>query len=130
MNESCILIVESDILIRHPLAEYLRECGYRVLEAADIDEARLLIEEGAAMVDLVLADCSKPRQNGFTLAGWVRAHHPEIEVVLAGTVATAAAKAGDLCEEGPALAKPYDHRIVLNHIRRLMAARARGKGAD
>jgi len=28
-----ILIVESDVLVRHRLAEYLRECGYQVLEA-------------------------------------------------------------------------------------------------
>ena len=35
-----ILIVEWDILIRHPLAQYLRECGYKVLEAVDDAEAR------------------------------------------------------------------------------------------
>ena len=32
MNDPCILIVERDLLVRTPLAEYLRECGYLVLE--------------------------------------------------------------------------------------------------
>jgi hypothetical protein len=35
---------------------------------------------------------------------------------LAGTIATAAEKAGDICQEGPALSKPYDHRLVLGYI--------------
>jgi hypothetical protein len=28
MSDPCILIVEQDLLVRNPLAEYLRECGY------------------------------------------------------------------------------------------------------
>jgi hypothetical protein len=28
MSGPCILIVEQDLLVRTPLAEYLRECGY------------------------------------------------------------------------------------------------------
>ena len=30
MSDSCILIVEEDLLVTTPLAEYLRECGYLV----------------------------------------------------------------------------------------------------
>ncbi|MGH6990188.1 MAG: response regulator [Stellaceae bacterium] len=129
-KEDVIVIVESDILVRHPLAEYLRECGYTVLEAADIDEARLLIDEGASPVDIVLADCNAPGENGFHLASWVRVNHPDIDVILAGSVAGAAEKAGDLCEEGPTLTKPYDHRILLDHIRRLVAARDRRRPTE
>ena len=36
-----------------------------------------------------------------------------------------AAEAGDICQEGPALSKPYDHRVVLDYIQRLLAARDR-----
>ena len=39
----CILLVECDIVVRSPLAEYLRECGYRVLEAVNTIEARELL---------------------------------------------------------------------------------------
>jgi DNA-binding NtrC family response regulator len=123
MTQSCLVIVESDILVRHPLAEYLRECGYQVLEANNADEARSILKGGSWVVNVVLADANIPGESGFALAAWLRREHPNIKVVLAGNVATAAEKAGDLCEEGPHLSKPYDHQLVLNYIRRLLATR-------
>ena len=122
MNERRLLIVESDILIRHPLAEYLRECGYVVFEATNGEEARRIVESENG-IDVVLADADAPDASGFGFASWLRREHPKIKVVMAGNVAVAAEKAGDLCEEGPNLAKPYDHQMVLNYIRRLLATR-------
>jgi DNA-binding NtrC family response regulator len=124
-QDDCILLVEDDILVRHPLAEYLRECGYRVVEASDPDEARQLLEDGSIAVDVVLADIDRRHGNGFALATWIQTRFPNIDVALAGTVAKATEKAGDLCKDGPAVAKPYDHQLVLDRIRRLRAARDR-----
>ena len=56
MSNSCILIVEEDLLVRTPLAEYLRECGYLVLEASSTRDARILLEDGSRRVDIVLAE--------------------------------------------------------------------------
>ena len=126
----CILIVDDDILVRHPLAEYLRECGYRVVQAANLDEARKLFTQrrrGLA-IDVVLADANTPGgENAFAFAVWMRANRPCVEVILAGSEDAAAEKAGDLCEEGP-LSKPYDHQLVLDRIRRSLAARDRDRG--
>jgi DNA-binding response OmpR family regulator len=120
-----ILIVEQDILIRHPLAEYLRECGYLVLEAVDGAEAQQVLSDPGRPVDIVLADVNAPGAGGFGLASWIRGNRPGVQVLLAGTVASAAEKAGDLCNDGPTLSKPYDHQIVLDRIRRALAARDR-----
>jgi CheY-like chemotaxis protein len=30
-----ILVVEDDVLVRMPISQYLRDCGYRVIEAAN-----------------------------------------------------------------------------------------------
>ncbi len=121
MNEAGgILIVEADVLVRHPLAEYLRECGYQVAEALDQDEAEALLAAASVPIDIVLA----AGPSGFALAQWLRRVHPTIEIILAGTVARATERAGDLCEEGPAEHKPHDHRQVLEEIRRLMAKRS------
>ncbi|WP_413992953.1 response regulator [Labrys okinawensis] len=128
MSDACILLVETDILIRTPLAEYLRDCGYRVMEATAAGEARELLVHGTIPVDIVMIAVSAEERSGFELAAWVRSNKPDCEVVLAGTPAKAAEKAGDLCEEGPALGRPYDHKFVLEHIKRLMAARQRDKG--
>ncbi len=125
MSKPCILLVEPDGLVRSPLAQYLRECGYQVLEAVNADEARQLLRSSEWGIDVVLTEVGSLRESAFRLGTWIRQNYPSIVVILAGTVAKAAEKAGDLCEEGPTLSKPYDHRIVLDRIRRLLAARKR-----
>lgn len=130
MDDGCILIVEGDVLVRAPLAEYLRECGYRVLEAAHGPEAREILADKQASIDVVLANVNAPKESGFTLATWIRSTYPTIDVVLVGTVAAAVEKAADLCEEGPADTVPYDHKHVHDRIRQLLAGRARAKDKD
>jgi len=123
MRQPTILIVDDDVLVRHELAEYLRECGYQVVEAANAGEARLLLDKVETGIDLMLADVSDDGGEGFELARWARAHHPDVDVVLAGSVKAAARKAGDLCDESPPISKPYDHQLVEDRIRRLVAER-------
>lgn len=127
MTQPCLLLVEPDIVIRTPLAQYLRECGFRVLEVFDAGEARQTLADGGTRVDVILADADGIGESGFVFAAWVRAHYPGIEVALAGSLERTAEKAGDICAEGPALTKPYDHRLVLREIRKLLAARDRGE---
>jgi DNA-binding response OmpR family regulator len=119
------VIVEADILVRHPLAEYLRECGYRVLEAADAREAREILAAYAKTIEVVLADYQPDAKGGFVLARWIRANHPRVKVILTGSVSKAARTAGDICKDGPAVVKPFGHQAVLDRIRRLLAARER-----
>jgi len=114
------MVVETEVLVRMPLAEYLRECGYRVCEAANVAEAKAVLNADTP-VHLVLTEVNLPgEENGFTLASWVRQHHPDTHVVLASGVANSAEKAGDLCENGPMLAKPYQHEVVLRRIQTLL----------
>jgi DNA-binding NtrC family response regulator len=125
MDKECILIVESDILIRQPLAEYLRECGYVVMESLNPSEARELLSKGDREADIVFAEIEGFDGGGFALSKWIRENHPNVEVILAGTVSKAVEEAGDLCREGPAISKPYDHSFVLDRIRASLAARNR-----
>jgi DNA-binding response OmpR family regulator len=125
MNEPCVLLVDAEALVRAPLAQYLRECGYRVLEAIDSKEARRLLSEGSQTINIVLADIQTLGDDGFAFAAWVRQNKPGVRVLSAGTVAAAARKAGDLCEEEPPIGKPYDHQLVLGRILRLLAERDR-----
>ena len=41
-----LLLVEDEVLIRLALADHLRECGFTVLEAASVDEAKAFFTEG------------------------------------------------------------------------------------
>jgi DNA-binding response OmpR family regulator len=78
-----VLVVDADILVRHPLAEYLRECGYRVFQAASTDEARTLLTQRRRrfVIDVVLADVNAPgAENAFALAAWIRVNHSRVRV--------------------------------------------------
>jgi len=131
MDEACVLIVEADVLVRSSLADYLRDCGYKVMEAVNGHEAQQIVGEPQSSVDIVLANVNAPKESGFALAVWIRANHPAVEVELVGTLATAVEKAADICEDGPGQAPPYDHRLVYERIRQLLAARDRAhKGKD
>jgi DNA-binding response OmpR family regulator len=124
VDEGCVLLVEADILVRQPLAEYLRECGYKVAEAANVMEARQLLRERKIPIDVVLADAGADPEGCFALASWVRSDQPGVELILAGTVPRMASEAGELCED-TTLKKPYDHSLVLGRIKQARAARDR-----
>jgi CheY-like chemotaxis protein len=120
-----VLVVEDEVLIRMVISEYLRECGYRVIEAAHAEEAVAILQEPEVDIDIVFSDVEMAADgmDGFGLMRWVRLNRPELKVVMAGSPARAADMAGDLCESGPLLSKPYDPQFALDRIRRLLAER-------
>ena len=61
--------------------------------------------------------------DGFGLRQWIAKTRPSTHVILAGTPKRAAKEAGELCEEGPLLAKPYEPQVVEDRIRRMLAVR-------
>lgn len=124
VEPSSVLVVDGDIVSRHVIADYLRHCEYRVVEAANTDEALIALGEPTLSVDVILCDVSAlGSKSGFELASWVRANRPELEVRLAGGVEMAAETAAELCEVGPHLARPYDPEAVVDYIKRLRASR-------
>lgn len=119
-----ILVVDGDILVRHVITEYLRSCGYEVLEAATGAEAETILEVEAERVEVVLVDAAATgEREGFGLARWLREAHPAIDVILAGSPAMAAAHATDLCEDGPGVDKPYQPQQIVNRIKWLKSRR-------
>jgi len=128
VKKQSILLVEADILARHPLAEYLRDCGYIVLEAANTGEAQHLAEH--ANFDAALIDAASVGEDGFTLAQWLRQTRPSVAISLTGNIDKVADQARKLCDEAPSLTKPLDHRAVLDHIKRILAARERVGNED
>ena len=121
-----ILVIDGDIISRHAIADYLRHCGYAVVEAATTDEAMTALAEAALGIDVVLCDIAAiGERSGFELAQWVRDNRPELEVRLAGTLDGAVKTAADLCETGPHLRRPYEPTAVVDYVRQLRAARDR-----
>lgn len=119
-----ILVVEDEILIRMVVAEYLRDCGYRVIEAASADEAMVILQHLEIDVEVILSDVEMPGfMDGFQLSQWLSANRPGIDVILTGSVSRASEAAAELCDSGP-IPKPYEPKLAADRIKQLMALRA------
>jgi DNA-binding response OmpR family regulator len=118
-----VLVVEDEVLIRMATAEYLRGCGYRVIEAGSGDEAVAVLKMDIS-IDVVFTDVSMPGTlNGFGLAQWVRHERPDVRVILTSGVTRTAQEARGLCAHGPLMEKPYDHGEVDRRIQAILARR-------
>lgn len=123
-----VLVVEDEVLIRLAVCDYLRDCGYRVLEASSGEEARAVFVAGEA-VEVVFSDVNLAGEmNGFALAAWVRERYADVRVILTSGVARVAQEAGALCAEGHFLPKPYSFEALADRIKTLLGAFDRQRG--
>jgi DNA-binding NtrC family response regulator len=119
-----VLVVESDVLVRMAISQYLRDCDLKVIEAANADEAVIVLQEPDLAVDVILSNAQMPGPiSGFGLSHWVKDHRSDIPVILVGTANGAAKAAEELCEAGPIQTKPYDSQRLVSRIRQLLAER-------
>jgi CheY-like chemotaxis protein len=114
-----VLVVEDEVMVRMPIAEYLRDCGYNVVEACDADEAIAAVAESGP-VNLVFSDVRMPgRMDGFGLAEWFRTNHPDVPVLLTSGYNTSRGVARDT--SGVRLIeKPYSQIQVARRIAALL----------
>jgi DNA-binding response OmpR family regulator len=118
-----IMVIEPDILARMVLAEYLRDCGYKVLEGSSADDVFTVLRSDIK-VHIVFAEVRLlGDSDGFALARTTREMYPDVDVLLTSSVANAADKVGDLCSEG-VLKKPYHPDEVIRRIKILRDRRA------
>ncbi len=111
-----ILLVDADPLQRSTVGQYLRDCGYRVIEATDAAEAitALLNQD----VEVLVTDIALRDESGFQLSAKAKEIRPHLKVVVTHSAERTAKIAGDLCEEGP-LDHPYHPQHLVERIKRL-----------
>lgn len=119
-----VLFVDSDVLVRTAVAEYLRECGYEVIEALNAAEALKILRAGTR-IDALFSEVDLGGDvDGFALAQTARQEFPGIEVILASGPSLIAKKSGDLCEENrDTLAKPYHPEQLARKLKSIFAQR-------
>jgi CheY-like chemotaxis protein len=72
-----IFVVEPDILMRMVIADYLRDCGYKVIEGVSADDVVAVLRAGRK-IDVILAEVKLSGiTDGFELARNIRENHPE-----------------------------------------------------
>lgn len=117
-----ILIVDGDIISRHAIAEYLRHCGYSVIEASNTDEAYAVLAEATVSTDIVLLAVTEvDTRQGFELAKWISANRSDLILKFAGGVESTVRTAAELCDNGPHLKRPYEPEMVVDYIKRMRA---------
>jgi CheY-like chemotaxis protein len=122
-----LLVVEDEVLIRLSVGDYLRDRGYRVLEAVSAEEAQRIFKGGEA-VELLFSDIDLGNgTDGLELAAWVRQHYPAVRILLASGVTRLIEDADRLCD-GPFLSKPYAYEVLAAHIERALALSDRRTG--
>jgi len=115
-----ILVVEDDALVRMHGTIVLEDAGFTVLEAADADEA-LLIMGGLIDVDLLFSDIDMPgSMNGLDLACLVHERWPRVHLVL--TSGHHRLAQGRLPAEGKFLPKPWAQDVLVRQVRALLHA--------
>lgn len=125
-----VMIIEPDVLIRAPISESLRACGYRVIEGVSAMDLWEVIESNT-IVNIVMVDARLPGGvNGFGLAHQLRQTHEGIDVILTSGFADAAEKSIQLCERGP-MKGTYRRQDVARQIHLLLdRRRARPNAPD
>jgi CheY-like chemotaxis protein len=114
-----VLVVEDEDAIRTSVAEFLRQCGYIVIEAGDPGEAKDLLAN--RHVDLVFSDINMPnREAGFALEKWLRHHFPGVRVLFTAGFPQSGADTRHLRE--PIIPKPYSYAALLRRIDSVFAS--------
>lgn len=127
-----VLLVEDEPLVRLVAADILVDANFRVMEAANAEEALTVLQAGVE-VDVVLSDVEMPPGvNGYALARQVHEHWPSTEILI--TSGREWPREGDLPPGAAFLAKPCPSETLVSYVRtsveRAQAARATPSAVD
>jgi len=104
-----ILVAEDDVLVRIAIAEYLRECGFRVIEASGGLEAKTVLQHGPE-IHVLFADARLAGDdNSFALAQWTRRYRPKVSIVLNANLTKKSEAAAQLCKRNQPNPPPASH---------------------
>jgi CheY-like chemotaxis protein len=119
-----VLSVEDEALIRVVIADMLQDRGFKVLEAANANEAIEIIEKTTIEIDLVFTDVRMPgAMDGFGLVKWIQSSRPTVPVLVASGDIGKANDANRLQLGDMFVPKPYNLDKTTAKIRAAIAQR-------
>ena len=109
-GNATLLVVDDDDGVRPVTGGFLRELGYRVIEAASAEAAEVLAHTGDA-VDMLVTDIVMPGAHGHILATRLRAERPALPVLFITGYGH-----GALLGDTPVLSKPFTEAALARAI--------------
>ena len=117
-HAGCVLIVDDDASIREMLAEYFGSHGFVTAEAEDGTTMRAAIER--ATPDVVLLDLRLPREDGLTLARYLRERYDVGIIMVTGSGEVVDRIVGLEVGADDYVTKPFDPRELLARVKSVL----------
>ncbi|MFT3926234.1 MAG: ATP-binding protein [Myxococcales bacterium] len=119
MGSETVLLVEDEAQVREVTALILKDLGYRVLEAENIDQA-IAHATGAPQIDLLVSDIVMPKASGPVVAARLRELIPSLKVLFISGYSKDMLSAYD-ASLGPTLAKPFTVEQIGKKVREVLS---------
>jgi PAS domain S-box-containing protein len=117
-----VLLVEDEELVRDLATRLLEQQGYRVLKAANGQEALLVGKEHVGeTIHLLLADIVMPHMGGKELADWLKISRPNVKVLYTSGYADDAIVHQGVLDPGTHfLQKPFSLKTLSHKVREVL----------
>ena len=116
-----ILLCEDDFAVRKVATTMLSRAGYTVLAAPSGSEALRIAEGHSGTIDLLLTDVIMPGMNGKQLSDTLGQQRPDLKTVFfSGYSADVISHHGVVDEQVELVNKPFEHRDLLQRLRRVL----------
>jgi signal transduction histidine kinase/CheY-like chemotaxis protein len=122
-NET-LFFAEDDELVRNLTIRILERAGYRLIVAADGEEAIRLFEERGDEVAVAVLDVVMPRKSGRDVHDVIKASRPEIPILFSSGYSYSDLGPDRLPEGSQLILKPYNPSELLAKIREALEAKA------
>jgi signal transduction histidine kinase len=116
-----VLLAEDERSVRELMKLVLESAGYRVIEAANGEEAIARFREHAGSVKLIITDVIMPHRNGKEVIDIVRAEKPEIKALFMSGYTADIIQARGIVDEGiNYVSKPITPDALLRKVRSIL----------
>jgi CheY-like chemotaxis protein len=116
-----VLVVEDEASVRELSTRILGQAGYRVLEAANGDDAERVFADNAGSIDLVVADVIMPDCSGPELLNRLQVQAPALRVLyMSGYTDQSVVRKAGLDRGLPFVQKPFTAAELVRQVRQTL----------
>jgi len=114
-----VLVVDDEPLVRMTAADELEEAGFRVLEAANADEALTMLKTHSDEVRVRFTDVNMPgSMDGMALAEQVHRRSPHVRLLISSGYARP--RPDQIPDDGQFVPKPYRSATLVWHVTEML----------